>query len=258
MQFDSAIRSICRRRIEAKRLRGAKQVAIIAKAARLVLRNRARPDFFAGRTWRCYARCQAGNRSTHRIPDPCARHRRVETIAAAIRASYRGAGTRATDCTSSSGSAAGFLDDWRAASARTSTGDHTAYSGERGADATRISMHLFGAGNVDRVGRPRLVVELHSGAAVRARAVRELPAERKRAVGIHPARRIHGEPATANNLQWHGVHAARAGEHFGGAIRHPATLAGIAAAESVHAMCVQLTRANQELFSGLRGWAQLP
>ena len=43
-----------------------------------------------------------------------------------------------------------------------------------------------------------------------------------------PPAGIHGEPAKANDLQRHGVHAARAGGNLGGTISAPATLAGSA------------------------------
>jgi hypothetical protein len=108
--------SIRRLRIEAKRLRGAKQVAIIAKAVRLVLRNRMRPGSFATYAWRWYARIQIFAGSTHSVADHHAGAERVEARAATLRASYRGAGPRATDCTGCSGSAAGVLDYRSAAS----------------------------------------------------------------------------------------------------------------------------------------------
>src|SRR5208283_177941 len=150
-------REICQRRIEPKRLRGANQVAIIAKAARLVLSNRGRPGFIAIRTWRWYARCQAGNRSTHRVADPYAGVQRDKILAAAIGANYRGAGTRATDCTGGSRSAAVLRDDRSAAGIGGGTGDFAGWNCERGADAARISMHLFGAGKPDAMGGRRQV-----------------------------------------------------------------------------------------------------
>src|ERR1700691_900279 len=112
------LRSIRRRRIEAKRLRGAKLPAIISKAATLVLRNRMRADWFATYAWRWYARCQTGNRSTHPVADHYAGAERAEAGAATLRASYRGAGASATDCTCRSGSAAAILDDRSAAVSR--------------------------------------------------------------------------------------------------------------------------------------------
>ena len=185
--------SIRRRRIEAKRLRGAKQVAIIAKAVRLVLRNRMRPDFFATYVWRGYARCQTAIRGTHLVADHDAGAERVEARATTLRASYRGAGAGATDCTGRSGSAATVLDHRSTSLSRSGTGFHAACGCERGADAARISMHLFGAGNLDGMGGRRFVVQLCSGESVRARAVRELPAERQRAITVHSPRGNDGE-----------------------------------------------------------------
>src|ERR1700722_6444959 len=184
--------SIRRRRIDAKRLRGAKQVAIIAKAVRLVLRNRMRPDFFATCVWSWYARIQISARSTYFVADHHAGAERIETRAATLRASYRGAGPRATDCTGRSRSAASLLDHRCASLSRGGTRFHSA-RGERGADAARISMHLRGAGNLDRVGGRRLVVQLCSREPVRARPMRELPAERQRAFAVHRPRGNDGE-----------------------------------------------------------------
>src|SRR5271168_1517360 len=141
--------SVRRRRIEAKRLRGAKLPAIISKAARIVLRNRMRPDFFATYAWRWYARCQTGNRSTHPVAPIHAGAERAEARAATLRASYRGAGAGATDCTGGSRSAAAILDDRSAALSGSCAGVH-AGSRERRADSARLSMYLRGAGNLDR------------------------------------------------------------------------------------------------------------
>src|SRR5260370_15880212 len=131
----------CLRRIAAKRLRDANQVAIIAKAAGVVLRNRMRPDF-ASQSWRWHARIQISSRSTHPVADYHARAERAEDCAATLRASYRGAGAGATDCTHRSVSAASLLDDRSAALSRSGTGFHSGSRLERRADAARISMHL--------------------------------------------------------------------------------------------------------------------
>ena len=133
-----------------------------------------------------------------------------------------------------------------------------AWSCDRGADAARISMHLFGAGNLDRVGGRRLVVQLCSREPIRARPVRQLPAERERAVAVHTARGDPPRAATAADLQRDGVHAAHAGGNFGRRERPPAALAGTAFDQSMLAMRVQLTRASRLLFSDLREPAPSP
>src|SRR6266481_7281930 len=97
-RLHSAVAMNCLRRIAAKRLHDANQVAIIAKAARVVLRNRMRPDFDS-QSWRWHARIQISSRSTHPVADHDARAERAEACAATLRASYRGAGAGATDCT---------------------------------------------------------------------------------------------------------------------------------------------------------------
>ncbi len=199
----------------------------------------------AKRRWRWYARCQTGNRSTHRVADPDACAERVKIVAATIRANYRGSGTGATDRTGGSRSAAALLDDRSAAGSGASAGDHAFSRRERGGDAARFSMHLFGAGNLDRMGGHRVVVELCAREPGRARAMCQLHPERKRAVAVHTAGGIHRQPATADDLQRYRVHATRAGEHLGGAIFSPATLDGCDGSEPVHAMCLQLTRASR-------------
>jgi len=229
-------------RTEVKRLRGANQVAIIAKATRLVCRKRTRRGFIASQSWRWHARCQVGNRSSYSFPDHCACAERVKILAAAMRASYRGAGTRATDSTRGSRSAAGILHDRSAAGARSGAGDQASWSRDRRADAARISMHLFVAGYLDRMGGRRHVVELCPSQPVRARAVRKLLTERERAVGVHPTAGIHADPAKANDLQRHGVYATRAGGNLGGTIFSAATLAGSGGRDGMLAMRLQLKR----------------
>jgi hypothetical protein len=192
--------SICRRRIKAKSLRGVNWVAIIAKAASLVLRYWTAPGFVASRIGRWHARIQTSNRSTHPVADFHARAQRVENRASTLRASYRSAGAGATDCTGRSGSAAIVLDDRSLAVISTGAGDSAARSRKCGADAARISMHLRSTGNLDRVGWRGLVVQLCSRESVRARAVRQLLAECKPAVGVHPTNGIHAEPAKADDL----------------------------------------------------------
>src|SRR5580658_9680928 len=247
---DSTLRlgSICRRRIDAKSLRGANQVAIIAKAARLVLRFYTRPDFFAARPWRCYARCQADSFSSHRVPDPYACAQRVKARAPTVRTNYRSAGTGDTDCTSGSRSAAGLLDYRRAALARGRSRHCAARCSDRGADPARISMQLFDAGNLDRVGRRRLVVQLFSREPGRKDAVRRLPHKRECSLAIHSAGSIHSESAKADDLQWRGVHATLAGGNFGGTIVPPATIDRSGAADPMHAMRVQLNRSGAVSF----------
>ena len=115
-----------------------------------------------------------------------------------------------------------------------------ARSGERCRDAARISMHLFDAGDLDRVGRRRLVVQLFSCEPIGEVAMRQLHPEREPAVGVHSARGIRPEPATADDLQWRGLHAARTGGNFGGTILSRAALAGSDTKYAVHAMRVQL------------------
>lgn len=227
---------------KSKSLRGANFAAIITKAGSLVLRIRTRPDFFASNERRCYARCQTGNRSTHRVPDPYARAQRVKTFAAALRASYSGARTSATDCTGGSRSAAVVLDDRSAAGTRAGAGNSSARSRVRGVDPARISMHLFFTGKLDRVGRRRSVIQLRFGQPGCARAVRQLSPQRKRAIGLHPAGGWHAEPAAANHLQRHCLHAARTGYNPSGRNRTPATLEDHTVDDGMRALRVQLKR----------------
>ena len=217
-----------------------------------------RPDLFASHSWRCYARGQTDICSTHRVPDPRACARRVAALAAAVRTSYRSAGPGDTDCTGGSRSAAGLLDDRRAARSRRGSRYSAAWSCDRGTDAARIPMHLFGAGNLDRVVGYRILVQLRSREPVRARPVRQLPAERERPVAVHTARGDPPRAAAAADLQRDGVHATHAGGNFGRPKHPPAALAGTAFGQSMLAMRMQLTRASRLLFSDLREPAPSP
>ena len=130
----------------------------------------------------------------------------------------RGTGTRATDCTRGSRSAAALRDDRNAADTRAGAGNF-ACGCDRGADAARISMHLFGAGNLDRVVGRGLVVELCSCEAVCARAVRQLLAERERAVAVHTTGGItlsQQRPTIYNGTAFtqHGQVATSVGQSF--------------------------------------------
>ncbi len=226
-----------------ERLRGANQVAIIAKAARLVLPSCGRARIISKRRWRSHACSQTDDHIARTFSDPHACAQRLETRAAAIRASYRGAGAGATDCTSRSRSAAAILDDRCAAGARSGAGKLDRGRCHPAANSAIVPMHLFGAGNLDRVGGNRFVIELYSRAAVCARSVRQLFAERERAVVV-PTANVgqHTRFATANDLQWHRVLAARPGLDLGGTIGTPATLADNPANDSMLAMRLQLRR----------------
>src|ERR1700719_4257991 len=102
-------------------------------------------------------------------------------------------------------------------------------------------MHLLGARHLDRMGRQCLVVELHSRAAVRARAVRQLLAERERAVGVHTASIGQlARWAKANDLQRHRFYSARSGLNLSRTIVHPATLSDIAVHKPMLLMRLQL------------------
>jgi hypothetical protein len=74
--------------------------------------------------------------------------------------------------------------------------------------------------------------------------MRQLPAQRERAVAVHPAGRVIDQPAKADNLQWHGIFAASAGVERGGTVWAPATLVGNDTDDGMHAMRVQLMRAS--------------
>ena len=129
---------------------------------------------------------------------------------------------------------------------------------DRRADAARISMHLWGAGNLDRVGGRRLVVQLCSREPVRARPVRQLPAERERAVAVHTARGIDGaatadESTMATAFTQRSQVATSVGQNV-----VSAALVGIAADQPMHAMRVQLTRASRSFFSNPRESARSP
>ena len=108
------------------------------------------------------------------------------------------------------------------------------------ADATSLPMHLLGARHMDRMVRQRIVVELSSRATIRARAMRQFSTERERTVTVHRDAGNYDQPAEADYLQRHRLHATRPSRNLGGTIRTAPTLEHNAADHRMLAMRLQL------------------